>query len=514
MAGKWEKDIIRLIKETKINMELKALVCPQCGGQLNLTEMREFVYCPHCGNQIYLDIGGNKSKGREFKTPEGILVGKAELPEDYKTEAVIQQGWLSETVPQVSYMRAVSGDERQVIVSASKETLFDIRSKIMQGMLGLIQTHTKNGYVKFIEEVDYCKRWAEQITGVELVPTAQTVLHSALGDNPGLAASQLQSELGTYFSYLGEQYPVVNSEAHSRLFRFTGVYNGQNVVVLAGCDWNGAELGGNQIMSNISGALKNIMDNNPELKKSVGDFKSTFSDVMSGREKMTMSDWMHGGILGVMKRNKQKQANEVQSPEPQAEPQKQLNPDGSIPFGHSQEFGKAVSFIVFGSQRRYATMFPAEDEEKATKIFMEFVKTLESDSMLAQRENEMVQQKIRQVMQEAANNQAMAQQMQMRTLQMQQQTSQMIARNSAQTSAGIMDSWEKRQASQSRISNNYSEAIRGVNTYTTPTGANVEVGVVADHAYQNQYGDIIGVSGNAPDNSTLNDLNWTELTKK
>ena len=495
-------------------MEIKALVCPQCGGQLNLTERREFVYCPHCGNQIHLDFGENNNSGRVFTTADGIPVGKADIPEDFKTEAVIQQGWLSETVPLVSYMRAVSGDEKQVLVSASREILFDIRSKMMQGMLALIQTHTKSGYTAFVDEMQYCKRWAEQITGITLTPTAQAPLHSALGDNPNLAASQLNSELGTYFTYLGEQYPVVNTDVNSTLYRFTGVFNSQEVVVLCGCDWNGAELGGNQVMGNITGAMKGILDNTPQLKSSIADFKNAFSDVVNGRDKMTMNDWMHGGLLYKMKQNRERQAADPVNDTPSAPPQKQLNPDGSIPFGHSQEFGKSVSFIVFGSQRRYATMFPKEEEANATKVFLQFVKTIEPDSQLAQRENAFIQQKLQNVMQEAANNQAMAQQMHMQTLQMQQQTSQMIARNSAQTSAGIMDSWDKRQAAQTRMSNNYSQAIRGVNSYVTPAGRTVEVGVVADHAYQNRYGDIIGVSGNAPDNKTLNDLNWTELTKK
>ena len=115
---------------------------------------------------------------------------------------------------------------------------------------------------------------------------------------------------------------------------------------------------------------------------------------------------------------------------------------------------------------------------------------------------------------EAANNQAMAQQMHMQTIRMQQQTSQMIANNSRQVSAGIMDSWNKKQAAQSRMSDNYSEAIRGVNTYMTPMGGTVEMSVGADHVYQNKYGDTIGVSGNAIDPEITSKLNWTELDKK
>lgn len=89
----------------------------------------------------------------------------------------------------------------------------------------------------------------------------------------------------------------------------------------------------------------------------------------------------------------------------------------------------------------------------------------------------------------------------------------MIAQNSAQISAGIMDSWNRRMASDSRISQNWSEAVRGVNTYRTTDGRRVEVGVTADHVYQNNYGDVYGVSGVAPDQDILNRLNWTELNR-
>ena len=74
-----------------------------------------------------------------------------------------------------------------------------------------------------------------------------------------------------------------------------------------------------------------------------------------------------------------------------------------------------------------------------------------------------------------------------------------------------MDSWNKKMASDSRISANYSEAIRGVNTYTGVDGRPVEVSVTADHVYQNRYGETFGVSGTALDQETLTKINWTEI---
>ena len=76
-----------------------------------------------------------------------------------------------------------------------------------------------------------------------------------------------------------------------------------------------------------------------------------------------------------------------------------------------------------------------------------------------------------------------------------------------------MDSWDKKMASDSRTSANYSEAIRGVNTYQMTDGRSVEVSVTADHVYENRYGDVYGVSGVEPNQETLNRLDWTELRR-
>ena len=96
----------------------------------------------------------------------------------------------------------------------------------------------------------------------------------------------------------------------------------------------------------------------------------------------------------------------------------------------------------------------------------------------------------------------------------QQKLAQTLAQNSAAMSDMIMDSWNRKMASDSRISQARSEAIRGVDVYQNSYGQNVDVSVSADHVYQNQYGDVYGVSGNAPDQDILNRLNWTELKKK
>ena len=55
----------------------------------------------------------------------------------------------------------------------------------------------------------------------------------------------------------------------------------------------------------------------------------------------------------------------------------------------------------------------------------------------------------------------------------------------------------------------YSEAIRGVNTYVTSDGREVEVSVSADRAYENQAGDVIGTSSAFGPGA-----DWTELPRR
>ena len=126
----------------------------------------------------------------------------------------------------------------------------------------------------------------------------------------------------------------------------------------------------------------------------------------------------------------------------------------------------------------------------------------------------MINQRMQQQSMQTAQYQAQTQANIAGNIYQQQKLTNMLYQNSQSISNGIMDSWNRKMASDSRISNNFSEAIRGVNTYTTTDGRNVEVGVSADHVYQNQYGDVYGVSGNAVDDDILNKINWTEINKK
>ena len=125
----------------------------------------------------------------------------------------------------------------------------------------------------------------------------------------------------------------------------------------------------------------------------------------------------------------------------------------------------------------------------------------------------MNEQRVQMRMQETMRFQGMAQASMQSLMYNQQRLTQTLAQNSAAMSDMIMDSWDKKMASDSRISQARSEAIRGVNVYQNSYGQNVDVSVTADHVYENRYGDVYGVSGNAPDQELLNRMDWRELKK-
>ena len=169
---------------------------------------------------------------------------------------------------------------------------------------------------------------------------------------------------------------------------------------------------------------------------------------------------------------------------------------------------------MFGAANTFYAMFFAELEEEASKAFLRFAATAIPDPSLTQRENTLINQKFAMISQQVATNQAIAQQKMMQLQQNQARLQQTLADNARSMSDGIMDSWNKKMASDSRISQARSEATMGINTYTNTYGQNVDVSVSADHVYQNQFGDVYGVSGNALDQDVLNKLNWTSLDKK
>ena len=314
-----------------------------------------------------------------------------------------------------------------------------------------------NSYVRdFIEPEDYLLQFAEALSQMKLTPTGESALPSAFGKNIQTVYDSMMAEYNMYFQYeamAGSPTHPQNSLCKTFLIRYTGEKNGVPHVVLAGMDYKGIEY---------------------------------YSDIQP--------EMFVGGIAGLV-------AGMVA--------RKGQQGGGSTQFGH----GKPCDMIEWGAENRYLVCAPLQYEAEATDAFVDFVSTFHMEESLREQFMARKLQNAEQMFQNTMATKQMAQQSLMNLQMNQARLRQTLAENTAAMSAGIMDSWNQKMASDSRISQARSEAILGVNTYQNSYGQNVSVDVTADHVYQNNYGDVYAVSGVAPDQETLNKLNWRELSK-
>ena len=449
---------------------------------------------------------------KTFRTSDGTAIATAVVPDDFEIQALLDKTWQSETVPFAARIKA-SGRDGIILIADSKQIYHDVRNVVVKGLLAFVPMQVKNSYRSFMEPEAYLKQEAEEMFGYPLEIVAKADLPSPMGADPAYAVSALQNEVERFSVLMELPCQIKEHLCESVLYRMEGkLANGKDAVVLAGMDYLGGEIsygglyGGLNFDNKYLNATKEKLGSliNKTTDADLSQIGSSFSDVLKGKEKLTMDDLMHGGLIGKAMRKKKEDPKPEPVPEVREETVKE-----EAGFGHQK-----TDQVTFGSYRRYYCVCLKENEAEATPLFVNFVRSIETDPSLLQAEGNAVNQKITQSRQIAAQNQNLAMQKQMQLQQMQRRTSQMIADNARQASDGLMDSWNKKMASDSRISEARSEATMGVNTYTNSYGQNVDVSVSADHVYQNRYGDVYGVSGNAPDQETLNQLNWTELNKK
>ena len=376
----------------------------------------------------------------QYISKEGIKIASASMPSDYEPDAVYDQYWQSEMVPFLCKVSARAPHHGIYMSSYSKELFHELKNPVLKGMKHFTAYDTKNGYQKFMEIEDYLQKEAERFAGGKLIVNAKATPPTYFSKNPQAAANELRRDIDNYATFIGVTPVILNSRYGSILYKYAGKIDKRDITVLAGMDFEGAEL----------------------------DFTPSALDKIS--DKMSK---------------------------------------GNQPFGK----GKHVDDIMYGQARSYFCIYYNEYEEEALPVFMTWIGTLIPDPSLYQLEADLLGRKMGNMRQEAAQYQQIAMQKQMELQYRQRQTAQVLADNARAMSDGLMDSWNQKMASDSRISQARSEATMGVNTYTTSYGNNVDVSVTADHVYQNQYGDVYGVSGNALDQSDLNALNWKELKK-
>lgn len=183
-------------------------------------------------------------------------------------------------------------------------------------------------------------------------------------------------------------------------------------------------------------------------------------------------------------------------------------------FFHAGKKANKADVIQWGAERFFACIYYPYDENKAKEIFFNFVNSFRYNPELEKRASLMAEERYKFSYMKAAQLAGCAHSFMQQSAAFRSQAAMNISRDLNSISDGIMDSWNMKNASESRISQNFSEAIRGVNTYNDGNGRSFEFSNQADHVYTNQYGDHIGVSGGSIDEDTKTRFNLKEAFKK
>ena len=428
---------------------------------------------------------GPRYEWRKFADNKtGIVLAKAIVPESFSSGGNLLQAWQSDLVPFTASFQASSPDRRILFSTTSGEIFIWYLNPLIRSFAKKTPNVILSSFREFIEPDEYLHQYAQRMAGMPLTPTARAKLPSAYGKDLAGERQRLLQYIEEHMINISVRETISTCYCDAFLYRYEGVANGRRIVVLAGCDYKGTESydanGGPAGMGLLSMGLQGGL---------LGQFMRNKTEKTSG--------YTGGGYRG---------NGPVVSPTGVGA--------GNIPFGHGKEHGKQVDLINWGSERLYFMAAPIEAEKAATEAFLRFVGSITPDPALWKQRSLLVEQKHQSRILEAQQLHSQAVQMQIQAQQRQQELQRQIQANNEEISRGIMDSWEKRSASQSRISENWSQAIRGVDTYSTPSGRTVEASVSADHVYQNRYGDTIEVSGPALDDELVTSLDWTKLNRE
>lgn len=389
------------------------------------------------------------SEIRNIMSPENYVLASAAVPEGYLTGGALQQQIQHERVPFTMSVHVLNTEKQIFLFALSDEMFTTYTNEQIKLALRQVPNVIWSSIRDFIEPEQYLKQFSEAMSGMRLTATAAAELPSVFNANLRQKLADFRAEYDVYFQYETQ----------------------------AGAPTYPQNLSFRSYLRRYTG----MKDNRSFVVLSGMDYKGIeYYTTLSMPNMFTIYEKGY---------------------------QPRRSAPGSLQFGH----GNPCDAIEWGSENRFIVWAPLEYEQEAEQVFSDFVSTYQMAPGLRSQFIELRAERAARMFRQSLQYQQMAQQARINLQYQQQKLTRMLQENSEAMSAGIMDSWNKKMASDSRISANYSEAIRGVNTYRTTSGRPVEVSVTADHVYENRYGDVYGVSGAAPDQETLNRLNWTEL---
>ena len=514
-------------------MELKALNCPSCGATINIQAGAKLVKCPYCDTSISTSYGESEQRmvgGTVFTDSKtGQPLGRAVIPEGWNTQGFLVDRQIDDITPFGTVLNTYNQDQTMQLATQYGERWIQLLTRSMLSM-----ANPKQVRKDYLEPEAYLVDLAARLLGIQITPRSFGTLPTGFSQNKNI---ELQRIVGRF----NENARIVlpNIQCDYRLqnvlcdsYALIGRYqrDGREWSLIMGADLYGLEFYDASPMASlgrgITGGIGKLLGGNgnaiaPNGKTGIANiFNETMNSIKNGEESSMFSmDFIRGGgLVGAMKRQKERLQNEEMNASMRANPaqaapaqnQQAQQPNGKPAFGHAKDAGQPCDAIEWGAKRIYYAAGPADQEQDLIQKFMIFAGSYRADPGIEQR-LEQIHQQVRQQeqmnLQNATNYAFSAQQANM-------QRQAQISKTLSQSSDIVMQGWENRQAAQTRMSNNFSEAIRGVNSYATTDGRTVEHNVVSDHVYQNRYGDTVGVSGTGLSEKDMNDLGLTELNRK
>ena len=468
---------------------LEPVKCPECGGAMRLPDGVENVVCPYCGVTIHVSFGNRGSDidpdGTIRDRGSGYGLFRVKLPDQWKVSGTALRRTGSASRPFVP--RADLNDKAGGVL---RLTIGDAGTRFSKGMQGLMAMY--GSAFAAVDRTNY----AEMPDPLMLADAAMAQLADEMGATElrfcgQLSSPNISAHAQRAYSYMRQ---FLGAQAGSAADPFAAEVMRTYALMRNGMPWKAVSYVRLYAVKDGSGVGEGLMGGFTDIAGKLGD---AFGGLFGGR----------------------KQGQRQQQPPSQGAAQQQAQMQHALAGGAVWSTAEFASYNAGGTvlwdvaaQALFAA--PAADyDAQFQQVFCPLAASLEMhDDVLGMSIAE-IQQHAAQI-QQATNTQIAQNQSAFQAQQaaMRQRQAAFDSYNQSIQAAGdahhrqFMDS--SRQAFD-HSAPDYSEAIRGVNTFTRSDGTEVELSVVSDRAYENQAGDVIGGSGGFDPGA-----DWTEIPRK
>lgn len=535
--------------------------CPECGAPLQVPDNAEWLTCSFCGTSIHVSYPQQGGQPSGFE-PDGTIRDRATGYGLFRTHGL--KGWnvvgtaLQRTgtssrpyVPQVELRDRAGG-----VMSVSAGEAGAQRNAGMNALFGMYTGHLAGVDTANYADMPDPLALTDQVAGNAAARMGGTDFRFARQ----LACPDLEGRRQNGFAWIQR---LAQSQGAMVASPFVGVVLRTYDMTCGGQPWklaafvevvaakDGMSAGVGEGIGAMMEGLGNLVGSVGGLFGGKGDDGSSGASANvpnpfggqqdnaqqaqggQGRGQSAMDFFMGGGLVGKMMRDRKAGGNPAQQAQPVQQPAQQAQPvqqsaQQAQPVEPTQQMqsSQSASWCIpdFAEYSRGGTVFwyvqtvatlaaPADDfDAQFERAFLPFVSTLQMHPDVDSLTIQVVQQEAARIQgstqTQLAQNEAAFQAQQAAHRQQQAAFNSYNDSISAARDARHQQFMASSQQQFNHSGPDFSEAIRGVNTYTTSDGREVELSVHADHAWENQAGDVIGTSGGAEPGA-----GWTEIPR-